>query len=50
MEKNSNTKKELNKLSKSKKSVDCHVSKASTEIMINRVCNGNSVEFPFKNN
>lgn len=27
----------------------CEVSKASTEIMLNRVCNGNQKEFPFLN-
>lgn len=26
---------------------DCLVSKASTEIMLNRVCNGEKIEFPF---
>ena len=26
---------------------DCHVSKASKEIMLDRVCNGNKLEFPF---
>ena len=42
-----------NKLSKIKlletlKEVDsCEVSKASTEIMLERVCNGNEIDFPF---
>ena len=27
--------------------IDCPVSKASTEIMLNRVCNGTVKEFPF---
>ena len=26
---------------------DCPISKASTEIMLDRVCNGRSLEFPF---
>ena len=26
---------------------DCLVSKASTEIMLNRVCHGEKIEFPF---
>ena len=26
---------------------DCEVSKASTEIMLDRFCNGSEIEFPF---
>ena len=29
---------------------DCKVSKASTEIMLDRSCNGKEIEFPFQNN
>jgi len=35
-------------LSNSKK-VDCNVSIASNEIMLNRIFNGNRFEFPFSN-
>ena len=28
---------------------NCKVSKASTEIMLYRVCNGNEIDFPFSN-
>ena len=35
-------------ISKSKK-VDCNVSIASSEIMLNRIFNGNRFEFPFLN-
>ena len=39
--------KNINSYTKTK---DCPASKASTEIMLNRVCKGNSVEFPFLKN
>ena len=29
---------------------DCKVSNASTEIMLDRFCNGIEIEFPFNNN
>ena len=32
-----------------KKEIDCEVSKASNEIMLDRVCDGNVREFPFLN-
>ena len=35
-------------ISNSKK-VDCNVSTASNEIMLNRIFNGNKFEFPFSN-
>ena len=28
----------------------CKVSKASSEIMLHRFCNGNEIDFPFNNN
>ena len=31
-------------------SKDCPVSKASVEIMLDRVCNGKTNDFPFSNN
>jgi len=31
-------------------SKDCPVSKASAEIMLDRVCNGKTNDFPFSNN
>ena len=37
-------------LSKQKKQDQCPVSKASNEIMLERVCNGPKREFPFTNN
>ena len=32
------------------KKIDCNVSTASNEIMLNRIFNGNKLEFPFSNN
>ena len=29
--------------------IDCPISKASTEIMLNRFYNGNELDFPFRN-
>ena len=43
---NQSTEKVVN--SKSKK-LDCNVSIASNEIMLNRIFNGNRLEFPFSN-
>ncbi len=31
------------------KKIECHVSIASNEIMLNRIFNGNRFEFPFSN-
>ena len=31
------------------KKIDCNVSTASNEIMLNRIFNGNKLEFPFSN-
>ena len=37
-----------NKYKKTMKGIDlCEVSKASTEIMLERFCNGNEIDFPF---
>tara|TARA_Y100000589_G_scaffold319475_1_gene348088 strand:- start:1015 stop:1173 length:159 start_codon:yes stop_codon:yes gene_type:complete len=30
-----------------KKRIECSVSKASNEIMLNRICEGKDIEFPF---
>ena len=43
----SNIKNEVDKFSNYIKPNECAVSKASTEIMLDRVCNGNPNEFPF---
>ena len=40
----------VHKLSNHNKPNECPVSKASTELMLDRVCNGNSNEFPFSKN
>ena len=34
---------------KNAKKIDCNVNIASNEIMLNRIFNGNSLEFPFSN-
>tara|TARA_B100000287_G_scaffold51996_1_gene45912 strand:+ start:492 stop:641 length:150 start_codon:yes stop_codon:yes gene_type:complete len=47
LEKTSNIKNEVDKYSNDIKPNECAVSKASTEIMLDRVCNGNPNEFPF---
>ena len=47
MKENSNIKNKVEKFSNYINPNDCRVSKASTEIMLDRVCNGNSNEFPF---
>jgi len=44
---NSNIKNKVEKLSNYIKPNECRVSIASTEIMLDRVCNGNPNEFPF---
>ena len=36
-------------VSKNSKRLDCNVSIASNEIMLNRISNGNRLEFPFSN-
>ena len=36
-------------LKSNSKKVDCNVSIASNEIMLNRIFNGNRLEFPFSN-
>ena len=33
----------------SEEEIDCPISKASTEIMLNRFYNGKEVDFPFRN-
>ena len=42
------TNRNLTKIPHSRDEVsDCDVSKASKEIMLNRICNGDNLEFPF---
>ena len=48
MELKSSSKLSLPKKERVSKKNQCAVSDASNEIMLNRVCNGNSLEFPFK--
>ena len=40
----------LKDVTSNSKKVDCNVSMASNEIMLNRIFNGNRLEFPFSNN
>ena len=47
MEQNSNIKNSIDKYSRDIKPSECLVSKASKEIMLDRVCNGNPNVFPF---
>jgi len=47
MKDNSNIKNNVEIYSRYIKPNDCLVSKASTEIMLDRVCNGNPKVFPF---
>ena len=47
--KNINTNSQRRISSKSTKKIDCNVSTASNEIMLNRIFNGNRLEFPFSN-
>ena len=48
--KNINTTKSQRGISlKNTKKIDCNVSAASNEIMLNRIFNGNTLEFPFSN-
>tara|TARA_Y100001978_G_scaffold172209_1_gene162376 strand:- start:767 stop:934 length:168 start_codon:yes stop_codon:yes gene_type:complete len=48
--KNINTTKSQRGISlKNTKKIDCNVSAASNEIMLNRIFNGNRLEFPFSN-
>ena len=42
-----NIQSKLGKFSSINIASDCPVSRASVEIMLNRVCNGNVLEFPF---
>ena len=49
MKETSNIKNKVDNFSNYIKPNDCRVSKASTEIMLDRVCNGNPNEFPFSN-
>ena len=36
-------------ITRNSKKIDCNVSIASNEIMLNRIFNGNRLEFPFSN-
>ncbi len=47
MKETSNIKSDFDKSFNYIKPNECAVSKASTEIMLDRVCNGNPNEFPF---
>ena len=47
LEENSNIKNSFDNYSRDIKPSDCLVSKASTEIMLDRVCDGNPNVFPF---
>ena len=47
MKESSNIKNKIEKYNSYIKPNECLVSKASTEIMLDRVCNGNPTEFPF---
>ena len=47
MEERSNIKNRFENYSRGIKPIECLVSKASTEIMLDRVCDGNPNVFPF---
>ena len=47
LKKSSNIKTEKKKFTTDLNTNDCHISKASAEIMLDRVCNGKTIEFPF---